>query len=464
MRILRSICVLSQVGLALIALSISACNGGSSSGASVAPPPPPPPAASQGGLIAIDTQDNVGYVPIYTLSSGAPPSLPSDTQRGEAASTPSGQMAAIDLTIGVANPVIAVIPLVGAFQPLGAAYDQSHNRVLVEAADTSGNISVYDISTSTNTLTATIPTPGLTSPGSAAGGEAFCGLLLDASVNQAYVAGSQTLGILHTSTEPPVFDASSVIDLLTFTDSISLNTKTKLLFIAHDGNNEIVDTSQTPLAQSAFSSDFGTTDGSAFDPGTNVMLLTNEEGPDQGIAFNFRTLDLKASPASALNVIVPGLGVVAPVGEGPGGEAVVNNVTHQGVICDEFGQNLWLVQLPKKPFTGAPNNNGQPGSGTGADAKSAYTIAATVIPKGNIGGTPTQLGILGDPNSLTIDPVHNLAYMLADTNPQFHGWLGGTGTDLFLIRIDLSAPVFGATSANPSGPQWNPISAVIPMP
>src|SRR5262249_54376076 len=138
--------------------------------------------------------------------------------------------------------------------------------------------------------------------------------------------------------------------------------------------------------------------------------------------------------------------------------------THQGIIVGEFGQNLKLIQLPPAAFSGAPNNNGQPGSGTKPDAHSAYTFSATVIPKGDVNGTPTQLGAVGDPNSLTIDPSRNQVYMLADTIPEFHGWQGGTTTPLFLIRMDMSKPVLGATPANAEGPQWTPDSVAIRLP
>ena len=55
---------------------------------------------------------------------------------------------------------------------------------------------------------------------------------------------------------------------------------------------------------------------------------------------------------------------------------------------------------------------------------------------------------MGDPNSLSIDPAHNFAYMLADTDPSFHEWSIGSTSPLFLIRVDLSKPVPGA---NPNG-------------
>jgi hypothetical protein len=145
---------------------------------------------------------------------------------------------------------------------------------------------------------------------------------------------------------------------------------------------------------------------------------------------------------------------------------VINCSNHQGLVADEFGDNFRLIHLPLTPVSGALNNNGQPGSGTTADAASAFTIAAAIIPKGNVNGTPTQLGIVGDPNSLTIDPAHNFGYMLADTETFFHNWAGGTTLPLFLIRDDLSKPVFGGSpTGGPNGKTfWTPVGQAIPMP
>jgi hypothetical protein len=206
--------------------------------------------------------------------------------------------------------------------------------------------------------------------------------------------------------------------------------------------------------------------------------LSEEVGADESFAFNFTALNKTTTPATAPTVTVPNvcpggvgippgcLGEAPPIGEGPGGETVINCTTHQGVIADEFGQNLKLIHLPTKSVAGALDNNGRPGSGTVAGPASVFTIAAAVIPKGSVDGIPTQLGIVGDPNSLSIDPAHNFAYMLADTLPFFHSWQGGTTTPLFLVRVDLSAPVSGASPVGGINGTtfWTPVSAAIPMP
>ena len=89
-----------------------------------------------------------------------------------------------------------------------------------------------------------------------------------------------------------------------------------------------------------------------------------------------------------------------------------------------------------------------------------------MIPKGLVAGTLTQLGIVGDPDSLAIDPTHNLAYMLADPGIEFHEWPIGLKTPLFLVREDLSSPVVGASATGGMDGKtlWKPASAAIAMP
>jgi hypothetical protein len=292
--------------------------------------------------------------------------------------------------------------------------------------------------------------------------------------NRAFVAGRSQIGILDTSKNPPVWNPTSVVPTVG-TDSLSLNLFTGILFISGDGNNQIIDTTKLPLNPMAFNSTFGVTDGNAFDAVTNILVLSQEVGADQVWAFNFDTLNTATPPATADYVRVPDVcpgggpscvGESPPLGEGPGGETAINCSTHQAVVTDEYGQNLKLIQLPTAPVPGALDNNGRPGSGIPADAASVFTIAGTVIPQGSVNGTPTTLGILGDPNSLGVDPARNFAYMLADTITRFHTWQPGSTTPLFLIRVDLSKPVIGA---NPTGgvngsTKWTPASAAIRLP
>jgi hypothetical protein len=85
---------------------------------------------------------------------------------------------------------------------------------------------------------------------------------------------------------------------------------------------------------------------------------------------------------------------------------------------------------------------------------------------GDVSGMPTQLVAIDDPGSLAIDPERDLAYMLADTNQTQHPWGPGSPTPLFLVRVDLSQPVFGAspTGGIDGKTFWNPTSAAILMP
>ncbi len=131
--------------------------------------------------------------------------------------------------------------------------------------------------------------------------------------------------------------------------------------------------------------------GVAFDFKTNILFQSQINGSDSSYAFNFNTLNIEAMPAYASNVYIGGLGTLPPTGQGPGGLAVVNCINHQGLVVDQFGQNLKLIQLPKARPAGGLDKNGQPGSGASPDAASAYTIAAALIPKGMVDGKPTQL-------------------------------------------------------------------------
>jgi hypothetical protein len=156
-----------------------------------------------------------------------------------------------------------------------------------------------------------------------------------------------------------------------------------------------------------------------------------------------------------------------PWPEGPGGQTAINCTTHRGVIVDECGQNLKLIQMPiTSPGTSPLDNNGRIFSGTTASpATSVYTIAEAVIPKGNVNGTPTQLGVVGDPNSVVIDDIHNVAYMLADTEPYFHSWAENSGLPLFLVKVDLSSPSVGACPAGlpGTGAPWTPVSTAFQL-
>lgn len=389
-------------------------------------------ACSSQSLTTIDPVHNTGYVPIFALDRG------------------NAQLAVVDLT---SNAVLGKITLPGANQPLSTAYNPNNQTMLAEAANTMTHaITIFEIDTTTMSLKSMVPAPGITLE------SAWGGILMDFLNYRAFVAGSYGLGILDTSTSPPTWNANSVVAIPDGTDSLSLNVATGIIFISGDGNNQIINTTTTPLVPMRFNSTFGITDGNAFDPSTNILLLSQEVGADQSVAFDFATLNTTSPPATARNITVPGLGEAEPIGEGPGGQAAINCRTHQAVVADEFGQNLKLIQLPVPPV-----DNNTIVSGPPVDLASVYTIAATVIPKGIVAGVPTQLTILGDPNSLTIDAAHNVAYMLADTIAGFHTWTPGSSLPLFLVKVDLSNPVPGACPI-PVCPKWFPVSVAIPMP
>lgn len=421
-----------------------------------AAPTPPPAACSGQGLIGIDPVANVAYVPIYPLDSNG-----------------NAQLAVVDLTVGVAKPVIKEIsltPPTGSPKVLQASaltYNPNNATILAETRLADSTVTVFEIDTATQAVKDSVLLDGLTLASLPPLGG---GIIEDSAHNRALVAGTGTLGILDTSKSPAAWDPTTVVQVQPplsrpLVDSMALNAATGLLFLSTDGSNAIVDTTKSPLNVVQFTATGATTDGVSFDFATNIMIQT-PEFVDESFAWNFATLDTTKTPATALNVTVPGLGTTPPFGEGPGGQAVINCSTHQAVVSDEFGQNFKLIHLPTAPVTGALNNNGQPGTGTTADAASAFTIAAAIIPMGDVNGTQTQLGIVGDPNSLTIDPAHDFGYMLADTEATFHDWAGGSTIPLFLVRVDLSKPVLGGspTGGVDGKTFWKPISQAIPMP
>jgi hypothetical protein len=367
------------------------------------------------GLIAIDTVHNVGYVPIYTKDGSG-----------------NGQIAVVDLTVGVANPVLKLVSLPGTPTPIASNFFADNGRVYVLAANGS-NLTVHVIKSSDNTVEFSVAATGLSFAGS------FGGVIVDGKRNHVIVAGTSEIGLLDISTSTPSWISTSVINV-GGTDSFSLNSETGLVFVSSDGDKKTVDTTVTPMTQRGYDDSLGTTDGVAFDSLTGMMIIT-PEFEDRAFVINMNELPATGSgPAPTLDVA--GIGFSAPVGEGPGGQVAVNVLTHQALVADEFGHNLRLVQMPTAPITGA------------ATATNAFTIAATVLPKPDINGTATQLGMRGDPNSVTIDPARNFGYVLADTDPDFHGF--DVSLPLFLVRVDLGSAV--------KGTPWTPSMQAIRMP
>lgn len=367
------------------------------------------------GLIAIDTIHNIGYVPIYTHDAGG-----------------NGQIAVVDLNVGVANPIITLVSLPGTSTAIASNFFADNGRVYVLAANGS-NIVVHVIKSSDNTVEFSIPATGLSFNGS------FGGVIVDGKRSHVVIAGTSTIGLLDISTATPTWMANSVINV-DGTDSFSLNSETGVIFVSSDGNKKTVDSTVLPMTQRGYNASLGTTDGVAFDTLTGMMIITPEF---QDLAYVINMNELPATgtgPAPTLTV--NGVGTTAPVGEGPGGQVAVNVLTHQALVADEFGHNIRLVQMPTAPITGA------------ATAANAFTIAGAILPKPQVNGTAAQLGMRGDPNSVTIDPARNFAYVLADTQASFHGF--NVNFPLFLVRIDLSGAV--------TGQPWTPTMQAIQMP
>ncbi len=242
------------------------------------PTPTPAPSSATGqGLIAIDTVHNVGYVPIYTLTSaGGAPTNP------DVVSVPgSSQLAVVDLTIGAANPVIKLLELSSAVEPTGGAFNEKNGRVYEEGRLADGTVNVYEIDTTAQTVINTIPCPGITNAAR------FGGVIADPVRNLLVVAGTSTIGLMNTAVEPPVFNAASVVTVAG-TDSLSLNPTTGILFVSTDGTNQILNIATLPLVPLSFESTGATTDGVGFDSATNILLQSDEVGAGPRHRFQFR--------------------------------------------------------------------------------------------------------------------------------------------------------------------------------
>jgi hypothetical protein len=394
------------------------------------PTPTPAPGACSGqGLIGLDPVNNVGYVPLRRLDVNE-----------------NAQVAVVNLAVGAANPVIKTLSLMGASTAEALAYNPANKTILAEALLSAGGVGIFEIDATTQTVLNEVNATGLD--------EGRGGVLQDTMHNRAFVAGVTTLGILDTSMSPPVWNAASVVSTgEVCSDSLALNISTGLIFYTCDGNSDIFDSTMSPLVPVTFqgAGAFGTSDGVAFDPTTNIMIL-GREFEDANTVFNMATLNAAAMPATADNITVPGLGVGGSQGEGQG-MAAINCTTHQGVLADEGGQNVRLIQLPTAGVPGALDNNGQPGTMTTADAASAFTIATTLLPPGP--GGDVLITMQGDPNSASVDPKFNFYYAVGN----------GDGTQ-YLIRLDLSAPVLGGSpTGGPSGTtHWNPTVDYILLP
>ncbi len=424
------------------------------------PPTLFPQACSPRTLIGIDPYNNVGYVPVYSLD-----------HQGNA------QVAVVDLTVGVPNPVRKLISLTGSVQPMALAYNPSNRTMLADARAANNHVLIYEIDTATASVANVVEATGLVQkiegPAKNIWGPVRIqptagGIVENLLTNQAIVAGTTTIGLLDAAHSPPVWDSKSVITLDLNAESFALNSNTGLLFISNLGTDALIDTNRRPLKEIPFGRvpDQGVTDAVAFDISTNIVVHTEFDGSDQSYALNFATLNLGQRPATADAVAVPGLGFIQTVGPVPGGQTAINCATHQAVVADGFGPNFRIIQLPTEPVAGPLNNRGQPGSGTMPDAASVYTIAAAAIPPGKFGAPHALLGIVGDPSSLTVDPLHNLAYMLADDGIFYHRWIPGTTRPLLLVRIDLAKPVFGAGPLSSADHKtfWYPSIETIRMP
>jgi hypothetical protein len=386
------------------------------------------------GLIAIDTGRNIGYVPLYTLDANG-----------------NAQFAVLNLSRAATTPVLKRISLIGSNRPIAASFNPDNGKAYLEAATSRNGVNVYvvDGTVSGNAdpalnypVVQTVAMTGVTHSGS------FGGIIANPLKKQVVVAGSYNLALLDISGVSAVQIAGTFTNV-SGTDSIALNMEDGILFNSSDGGRQIIDTVINPTLNSLAIYSFGnpgfTDDGIAVDPATHSWVLSEEVGSERAFVFNFAGLTA-ATASSAPYLTIASNTANYPTGEGPGGQTAINVQTHQAVIADEFGHNFRVLQLPTAAYTGAPST------------ANAYHLASATLPKALINGASTQLGIIGDPNTLSVDPVGNFAYLLADTRPSYHTWCVACTSPLLLVRVDLG----GLPST--AGGAWSPQMDLITLP
>ena len=489
--------------LAALSVALGACSGnnsGSTSGGTLAASTFTAPSATQGSaaIIALDPVNQAIWVPSYTLDANG-----------------NLQYELIGTAAAVAGGTAAVskkVSMMGCDTPVGIAFAASgvtSGSLLVECGNSSTQaLSLSAVDASSLAVTP-VATPGLTWNGN--GG----GIIVDPQHNQAFVAGSQNVGLLLLPAGgAPGFEANSVTtlpaDLLTGVIdnavSMAMDFTTQQVVIANPSTllPYLVDASTVNTAAPALNitqlppvadsrGNFLPFQGAAFDSATGLLALSSDSATEtnQDLVGVLNMTTFSAANFTVDSVAVNGF-LDYYVGPYPniynsksstGGLAALNPTTHRVLAGDAWGPNLLLIQLPTAPVpastptsptdsdpVGGLNNNGQPSiygipATTPPDPKSAYAIAQTLVSVQTT-GTPAQLNALGAPPALVIDSVNNIAYVLADNSAAPHGWTANTGVTLTLVSLDLSAPVPNAcpSPTNLCASTWNPRTAQVVVP
>jgi hypothetical protein len=498
----------SPWALAALSVAVVGCSGNNNgSAASVAPAALAAstfsaPSAIQGSqtIIALDPINQAIWVPSHTLdASGNLQYELISTAAAVAGGTATGSKS---------------VSLASCDTPIGIAYAASISALLVECGNsTTQALSLSAVDAKTLTVTP-IGTPGLTWNGN------YGGIIYDPQHSQAFVAGSQTFGLLQAPAGgAPSFEANSVTILPVDPNtgvvdnnvvSISMDFTTQQVVIADPSTAQpfLVDASTVNTTAPALNItqlpqiiNLDNTQGSsgqptpfqgaAFDSATDVLALSGNFGTstsggfynnDVVSALNMATFSAAASSPTVNSAWFEGFleYYAGPyqnntaIPSATGGLAALNAATHQVLVADAWGPNLLLVQLPTTPPGphGEMDNNGQPSTAglpgpRPADATSAYAIAQTLVGSIQTSGSPTQLNTIGTPPALAIDQVNNIAYVLADDSLAPHAWSASpAGVTLALVSVDLSAPVFGGCPSPISlcVTTWNPrrAQAVVP--
>jgi hypothetical protein len=312
-------------------------------------PRPPAQTAAGSGLVAVDCIKQRAYVPLNTLGMGG-----------------NGQVAVINLSVDpdVTDPRITTVELSHPDIPTGTAFDNDHSLIIVVSGKSGAGGFVDIINQATNTLVA--GSPFAFPAGTQAG--FFGQVLYNPTTHLAIIrlcdnatcsSGKPNTGLV---TFNPVTHKFGAIITANYAETFALNDKTNVVIDASDGDStgqiggvEVGKGRACTLSDTNIDSD---NDGSSFDRGTNIAVVSNE-------ATNATVINLNKSS------IAPGSGTPCTLNEGgtpPNSVLVtglppatagsaVDSVNHWAFLISDGDNGMALLTLPTAPVTQLTSGN-----------------------------------------------------------------------------------------------------------
>jgi hypothetical protein len=286
-------------------------------------------------LFVVDCKSNRAYVPLKTGEPG----------------TGNGRVAVIDLSVdpNKVDPRLTTVVLTHPDIPHGTAADQDTGTVFVPSG-----LFMDLIDESTNKLVSGSPFPYPTGVQSG-GGQVLFDPVRGAAVCQALNAGCPAgcTGFINFDEASRTFGA---VIKAPFAETFALNPATGVVL---DANDSELGTSMTTIDLAASSpcllndSNLGPDkDGASVDPGTNIWVISNEDGTATFLNLNGSSFSGAGTPSCMLNeagtppnsVLLKGLPVTTA-------GSAVNPITHEAFLIAEGDPDITLVSMPAKPVT-----------------------------------------------------------------------------------------------------------------